>query len=96
MDKFEKLMEDMKSWSQADVAKWIESNSPACICPDCPTYTDCAGQRNEALFCVVGKSPSCISTPETCICRDCPITDSLDLLNKYFYIEGSEKDRRGK
>jgi len=94
LDKFENLMDDMKGWTNDDLAKWVESNKPKCICPGCPTYTQCAEMNKEALYCVTGKSPSCIETPETCVCRDCPVFDELSLLYNYHCIEGSEEARR--
>ncbi len=65
-----------------------------CICPDCPTYNDCAREAKELIYCVVGKSPSCITEDLGCICPGCPVTFELGLVHLTFCIDGSEAELR--
>ena len=66
-----------------------------CICPDCPTYTDCAHEANERAYCVAGRSPACVAEDLGCVCPACPVTDALGLAYLTFCLEGSEADQRG-
>jgi hypothetical protein len=50
MDTFETLMKQLKDMSAAEQAKWIETNKALCICPGCPTHTNCA-KNNKYFFC---------------------------------------------
>ncbi len=65
-----------------------------CICPECPTYTDCARDAQELLYCVVGRSARCITEDLGCICPGCPVTAELGLVHLTFCIEGSEPEQR--
>jgi hypothetical protein len=65
-----------------------------CICPECPTYTDCARDAHELIYCVVGRSPGCITEDLGCICPGCPVTSELGLVHLTFCIEGSEAELR--
>ncbi len=65
-----------------------------CICPDCPTYTPCAKDADERLYCTGGKSPHCITESLGCICPTCPVTDMLELQNIEFCVLGSDAEQR--
>lgn len=65
-----------------------------CTCPECPTYTDCARDAQELIYCVVGKSPACITEDLGCICPGCPVASELGLVHLTFCIEGSEAEQR--
>jgi len=65
-----------------------------CTCPVCPTYTQCAKENAELLFCFVGKSPSCITKAVKCICPTCPIEVEFAIKNMFYCTEGSEADKR--
>ena len=61
-----------------------------CICPQCPTFTPCAGDAQERIYCVAGRSPSCITEDLGCICPTCPVTDKIGLEHLTFCLLGSE------
>jgi hypothetical protein len=94
MDSFEKLLGQLNAMSEEERRSEIDRMKGECICPDCPTYTECAGEGGERLFCFLGKSPECIQSEQGCICPDCPIADKAGLTNIYFCTTGSEKSMR--
>lgn len=94
MNKFEQMMQQMSKLSEKDRGKKIDDLKKLCICEGCPTYNECAGNENELLYCVLGKSPNCIVKEVTCLCPDCPITEQLGLKNQFFCTRGSERDQR--
>lgn len=65
-----------------------------CICPQCPTYTPCAGGEQERLFCVAGRSPRCITEDLGCACPACPVTEEMSLEYLTFCLLGSEAAQR--
>jgi hypothetical protein len=65
-----------------------------CICPDCPTYNDCARDAKELIYCIVGRSASCITEDLGCTCPGCPVTVELSLVYQTFCILGSEAEQR--
>lgn len=65
-----------------------------CICPQCPTYTPCARDAQELLYCVTGRSPRCITEDLGCICPSCPVTAEIGLEHLTFCILGSEAAQR--
>lgn len=95
MDKFEEMMKMMSNMTEEERAKTIEDNKALCICPDCPTYNECAQKKGEVFYCALGKSPTCITKEAGCICPACPITEKMGLINQYFCMMGSEKEQRG-
>lgn len=64
-----------------------------CICPECPTYTPCAGSAQERLYCVLGRSPRCITEDLGCICPTCPVAEGLGLVHLTFCLEGAEAEQ---
>ena len=94
MDKFDKMHED---WPKVPASKQMqmdEAKMRECTCPKCPTYTDCAKDAKELLFCMKGKSFTCISEAKGCICPGCPVTIEYGLRYKFFCMEGAEKAQR--
>ncbi|HIH04533.1 MAG TPA: DUF2769 domain-containing protein [Methanoregulaceae archaeon] len=65
-----------------------------CICPECPTYTPCARDAQELLYCVAGRSPRCITEDLGCICPTCPVADRIGLEHLTFCLLGSEAAQR--
>lgn len=65
-----------------------------CICPDCPTYTACADERGERLYCFRGRSPECIRDELGCTCPDCPVAAEAGLERLYYCTAGSERELR--
>lgn len=96
MDKFEKMMQMMSEMTEEERMKTIEENKALCICPNCPTYNECAQKKGELLFCLLGGSPACITEEAGCVCPACPVTDKMDLSNDYFCTRGLESQQRRK
>lgn len=94
MDKFEEAMKTTAKMPVAEQMKAIEGMRGSCICPGCPTYTNCAKNAREILFCVTGKSFMCIPAEKGCKCPDCPITTEMGLKYQSFCTRGAEKAQR--
>jgi hypothetical protein len=94
MDTFEKMMMDVKGTSSAQLSRDMEKYRSQCICGKCPTYTTCARNAKEMVFCLVGKSFMCISEQKTCICPTCPLTPECGLKHTSFCMKGAEKAQR--
>jgi len=64
-----------------------KENQEKCICPECPTYSDCMKEKAEVLFCSKGKT-DCEIEEDECICDECPVDKEyklsarLDLMEK--------------
>jgi hypothetical protein len=95
LDKFEEMMEITSKMTEKERMKAIEENKALCICPDCPSYNECAQKKGEVFYCALGRSPTCIVKESGCICPACPITEKLGLTNQYFCTRGTEKEQRG-
>jgi hypothetical protein len=96
MDSFERLLQEIDSMDKDRKRSMIDSLKAECICPDCPTYNECAGEGGELLYCFLEKSPVCIKEEMGCICPDCPVAAQADLVNLYFCTIGSELEMRRK
>lgn len=94
MDKFEELHKEWAKVPAARQMKMDEEKKRECTCPKCPTYTNCAKNAKELLFCMKGKSFMCISEAKECICPSCPVTNEYGLKNKFFCMKGAEKAQR--
>jgi hypothetical protein len=94
MDKFETTMASLARMSQSEIMKTITSLKSKCICPDCPTYTDCAKKAQESFFCWIGGSFVCISKENDCLCPSCPVTSEVGLVHNFFCTRGSGKTQR--
>ena len=90
MDKFENTVTMMNKMSAAERTKMIEEKAGMCICPDCPTYTTCAKNAQESLFCIHGMSFVCISREADCFCPTCPVATDIGLLSNFFCTRGAE------
>lgn len=62
----------------------------SCACPQCPSYNDCAREKGELLFCILGMSNACIREDRHCTCPSCPLYGELGLSGKDFCMKGSE------
>jgi len=76
------------------IEKKIPELKRQCICPDCPTYNECARDGKEFLYCIYGRSFSCVTEDLGCICPGCPLIMDLGLLNLTFCLLGSEQSQR--
>jgi hypothetical protein len=95
LDKFEEMMQMMSKMTEEEKKKNTEANKALCICPDCPSYNDCAKKNDEIYYCGFGRSPSCITKEVGCICPACPITEKLGLTKQFFCTRGTEREQRG-
>jgi len=96
MDKFEQLLQELKEMSGSDRNNTINKYKESCICETCPTYNECAGDANEKLFCVNGKSKECITKIKGCECPNCPFAHAHDIGTIYntYCIMDSEMEQR--
>lgn len=95
MDEFEQAMQQMAQMTDDDKMSMVESKRKLCICDDCPSYNYCARENNELLYCILGKSPVCITEENGCICPSCPLTEQMGLKDDFFCTRGAEKEQRG-
>jgi hypothetical protein len=94
MDAYERMFKELDSRVRGDRGAEIEGLRAECICPDCPTYTKCAGDAGELLYCFLGRSKECINEELGCNCPDCPVAGRAGLKNIYFCLKGSEGELR--
>ncbi len=93
-DKFDELMANLANVGESERSAMTNPLREKCLCPLCPTYTECAKTNSELLFCIEGRSPSCITQAVKCICGDCPVEKDLGMKNLFYCIEGSEAEKR--
>lgn len=63
-------------------------NLAACVCANCPSYNDCAKEKNELLFCSPEVGPGvCEYKMNGCICGPCPIHREYNLDSGYYCIK---------
>lgn len=94
MDKFENAVMMMSKMSARERMKMVEEKMGMCICPDCPTYLDCAKNARERLFCIHGESFVCISQEVDCICPSCPVGADMGMSSNFFCTRGGEAAQR--
>jgi hypothetical protein len=94
MDKFEQLLKDLPKMPADEQMKAVNNLKAMCICPTCPTHTNCAKNANEIFFCWNGKSFMCIDSEKDCFCPKCPVTKEVGLKYKFFCTRGAEKAQR--
>jgi len=94
MDKFEQIARMMAKMPMEENMKAMQMKMSMCTCPGCPTYTSCARNAKEVLFCNTGKSFMCISEEKKCICPTCPVAIDMGLKHSSFCTRGSEKAQR--
>ncbi len=96
MDKFEEKLNELSSMSDEDKNRSMEELKGDCICALCPTYTECAKNSDELLFCVTGKSESCIQDENGCLCPSCPFAQNygIGVVINFYCTRGSEMEQR--
>ncbi len=94
MDKFEESMTNFVKLSMEERMQGLKKETAMCICPDCPTYNDCASGAQERLFCAHGGSFVCISKEMDCLCPGCPVTGDFGLTRNFFCTRGAEASQR--
>jgi hypothetical protein len=83
----------MKSPS-AEMMKTITALKNACACPLCPSYTGCAKNSQESLFCAFGASFHCITQDKGCICPGCDVVEQVGLTKDRYCMKGAEAGQR--
>jgi hypothetical protein len=94
VDTFETTLQEMKKMAPEEQKAVMEEKKAMCTCPTCPSYTTCAKNGNELMFCATGKSFMCIPYEKGCICPTCPVAKDLGLKYSSFCTRGSEKAQR--
>jgi hypothetical protein len=94
MDTFDKTMTGLMKSAPAEIVKTVTTLKSACICPGCPSYTGCAKNSSENLFCAIGSSFNCITQDKGCICPGCPVVKQVGLTRDRYCMKGSEASQR--
>ena len=94
MEKFEEMVVNFGKLSPEERMQGMKKATEECICPDCPTYNDCARKAGEGLFCAHGSSFICITKENTCLCKQCPVWKEYGQTNERFCSNGSEAAQR--
>ena len=94
MDKFDQTFQGLLKMSPAEQQKKFEAFKGMCICPACPTHTECAKKGKELLYCAIGGSFICITEDLGCLCPTCPITNTAGLNYDRFCLRGDEFKQR--
>ena len=96
MDEFENLTEELSQLGDEDYVKNIKELGADCVCPICPSYNDCAKDKQENVFCITGMSDGCITMEMGCLCPTCPLAQKYEIGVKYnFYCHrGTETEQK--
>lgn len=96
MDDFEKLNPQLNEMSDEDRNKKLQELEKDCVCPICPTYTDCAKKAGENMFCIRDKSEECINKERGCMCPTCPFAAKykIGVIFNFYCIRGEELKQR--
>lgn len=92
-DAFVRTQKQLMTLPKEQAKEKIGELMKMCNCPNCPTYTECAKNAKEGLFCAMGQS-FCNTENKGCICATCPVHKQLELKYQAFCLMGSEKDQR--
>jgi hypothetical protein len=92
--RLEEPLKELIRQEKEDRKKILEALRIVCICTSCPTYTRCAQQAGESLFCAHGGSFRCITDEVACLCPNCPVLAEMGLNHRYFCTRGSEALQR--
>lgn len=95
LDPFKKRCLEMAACTPAVRRAIAEEMRSRCVCPACPTYTDCAANNDERLFCDMGYSNLCITYEVDCLCANgCPVHSELAMRHDFYCMRGAEKAQR--
>jgi len=90
---FVELTDKLSKMNSSDRKKFIADLSSECICHECPTYTNCARESKELLFCLLGKT-RCPVDERICLCsQECSIYKKYDLKLSFYCSRGKEIER---
>jgi len=93
-DTFVSMMREIMALPKDRAKAKTREISKMCVCGSCPTYTGCARNAGEAVFCSHGTSFHCISEAKGCLCPGCPAAKQIGLKYQAFCLAGSEKTQR--
>ena len=96
MDEFEELMDQLSEMSDEDSSKKLVELEKDCVCPICPTYTECAKNAKENMFCIKDKSKECITKERGCMCPTCPLAAKykIGVIFNFYCMRGEELKQR--
>jgi len=94
--KFEVLWAEIEKKGGEALNEAVRSRREKCDCPACPTYNSCAGDKEERVFCLAGKT-DCIREEDMqgCICPSCRVQEELGLEKMYYCVYGNAKEQMG-
>ncbi|MDD1770736.1 MAG: DUF2769 domain-containing protein [Methanomassiliicoccales archaeon] len=95
MGKFDVFFVSTEKRVRADPAEMVKMYYEKCVCPGCPTYNSCAGDKDERVYCFAGKSASCVKESDMsgCICPGCLVQEEFKFEKMYYCIYGSAKEQ---
>jgi len=96
MDEFEKLMEVLDQLDGKKRLNALKELEGDCVCPICPSYNECAKEKDENVFCITGKSNGCINLELGCMCPTCPLAQKykIGMIYNFYCHRGSENEQR--
>lgn len=70
--------------------RFIEELRKECICHTCPTYSNCARESKERLYCILGTS-DCPVHKRKCMCPlDCPVYEKYEFKSSFYCSKDRE------
>ncbi|CAJ38064.1 DUF2769 domain-containing protein [Methanocella arvoryzae] len=94
MDKFDETVQSLKDLGPEDRKSKLQTFANECKCPVCPSYTECAKNDNEGIFCLQGNSFRCIGQINGCNCPACGVKQGLGMKDMMYCMKGSEFETR--
>ena len=96
MDKFEEKLNELEQMSEEDKNRTLEEIKGDCICSVCPSYNECAEDADELIYCIIGKSESCITVENGCMCSSCPfgLQYGIGVIYESYCTRDSEMEQR--
>jgi hypothetical protein len=94
MDKQEGIIHKTGPMDTTGQGRSGDEERDRCVCSGCPTYNECMREKNELIYCIAGRSPTCAFEKRGCICPTCPVKVALGLSSAYYCIRGSEQEQK--
>ncbi len=94
MDTFDETMKILKNAGPEDKKIKMDRFASLCACGSCPSYTECAKNDQEGIFCLMGNSFRCINQINGCNCPTCPVEQKLSMKDNMYCMKGSEFENR--
>jgi hypothetical protein len=94
MDKFDQETQMHRNAGPEDRKSMVSRYSDMCRCPVCPSFTECAKNDNEGIFCLQGNSFRCINQIRGCNCPTCDVKQNLSMQDMMYCMKGSEFENR--